>query len=244
MGEALAQGWRAVTRGMRGAYDYAGTNMILSSIWFFLGFFPTMLTFLVFVQVPALNSLLIFGIVAATLLGPLTAGVYSVCDALLQGEEVTIREYFSHFRRHYTRALASSAAMGAILAVLVLDVLFFGQLGTRLGQVISVFWMYLIFVWCLTIQFVFPLIVRRDLTVWQTLKTAVLISLDNTVSTLLITLVAAVVAAVSYFLRFPLMLFMAGTLGFLHCAALDELLLKYRRARDEDESAKENSTYD
>lgn len=244
MGEALAQGWRAIARGMRGAYDFAGTNMLISSIWFFLGFFPAMLTFLVFVQVPALNSLLIFGIVAATLLGPLTAGVYSICDALLQGEDVTIREYFSHFRRHYTKALASTAVMGAILALLVLDVLFFGQLGTRLGQVISVFWMYMIFVWCLTIQFVYPLIVRRDLTVWQTLKTAVLLALDNTVATLVITLVALAVAAVSYFLRFPLMLFMAGTLGFLHCAALDELLVRYKRARDEVESAKENTTHD
>lgn len=240
-GESVAQGWRAVARGFRGAYDFAGTTMIVSTLWFFGGMFPALLAFLVLVQVPAINSVLIFGAVCVVLLGPLTAGVYSVCDSIMRGDEVRIKEYFSHIARHYKKAALVTAVMGAILGVLVIDVLFFLQLGNRIMQFVGMVWVYLIIFWLMMVQYVYPLVVRKDRSVWETIKMAALLVLDNVVATLVVVIFATLTAVASYFLRVPMMLFMVGTIGFIHIAAFTELIRKYEKANRDSDSPVEES---
>lgn len=240
-GVSLAQGWRIIARGFRAVYDYAGTVMLISTFWAFLGFFPTMLAFLVLVQVPHLMSILIFGLLAVTLLGPMTAGVYSVADAILQGDEVLVRDYWGHFTRHYKRAAVVTAVIMIILGILAIDVLFFWLAGTTLTRMVSAFFAYLILFWFMAAQFVFPLIVRRSPRLLETLKMAALLALDNIVVSLMVVLAGAVVVAISSFLRVPIMLFMAGTLGFLQTAALDELLRKYSKSRTDSDGAEKES---
>ncbi len=235
-GESVSQGWRIVARGFGGAYDYAGSTMVVSTLWFFLGLFPALLAFLVLVQVPAINSILIFGAICVVLLGPLTAAVYSVCDEILRGEEVKYREYFSHLARHYKKAALVTAVMGVILGILVIDVLFFLQLGNRIMQFVGVIWMYLILFWLMMLQYVYSLIVRKGPSVWETLKMSALLALDNVVATFVVLFFVLLTAVASYFLRVPMMLFMIGTIGFIHAAAYSELIRKYDRSNRELES--------
>ena len=234
-GESISQGWGIVSRGFRKAYDYFGTVMIISTIWFFLGLFPTWLSFLVFVQVPAINSLGIFLVCAFFLLGPLTAAVYSITDVLFRGDEVHYKEYFTHLKKHYKRSVRVTAAMGILLAILVVDLLYFLQLQFGFLQLVSVLWMYLILFWLMMMQYVYPLLVRREVGTWEILKMGALLAMDNIVATLIVGLFSVIVVVASYYLRVPLMLLMVGVIAFLHNAALDELLRKYPRAQALDE---------
>jgi len=245
-GESLRLGWQAVAKGFRGMYDHLGTTMVLSSAWFLLGFFPAGLTFLVLLQAPALNSLLIFGVVWAALFGPMTAAVYSAAMDLLEGGFFRLRDTFGHFRKHYKRAAGLSAVMGAILAVLVVDVLFFARVTAGWTQLIVIgIWGYFILMWAMTAIYVFPFAVRRDVSIWRILKMSVLMALDNAVATFVVGFFTLASLAVCVFLRAPVMLFMIGIFAFLHCAAFSELIKKYRRsAEGAEEQEKESVSND
>ena len=228
-GESLAQGWRAVARGFQGLYDYIGTTMVVSALWFLIGFTPTALSFLVFLQVPAVNSFLIFAACWVALLGPATAAVYSAMHELLDGEMIRLRDMAAHFAKHYKRAAALSAVMGAVLGVLVVDVIFFTQLQTGWSRYVAIIWGYFILFWALTAQYVFPFLITRDVSVWQVVKMAALMAADNVVATLVVAFFTLLVLAASVFLRVPVMLFMIGTFAFLHVSAFRELIKKYVR---------------
>ncbi len=234
-GESLAQGWRAVARGFRGMYDYIGTTMIVSALWFFLGFTPTALSFLVFMQVPAINSFLILAFCWTALLGPTTAAVYAVMHDILEGDIIRLRELFSYLARHYKRAAGASAVMGAILGILVVDFFFFSQLEAGWSRFVTIIWAYFIAFWAFMAQYVFPFLITRDVSVWQILKMSALMALDNVVATLVVAFFTLVVLAASIFLRVPIMLFMIGAFAFLHVSAFNELITKYTRPRDNEE---------
>lgn len=226
-GESVRQGWRIISRGFRGAYDYMGMNMVLSSLWFFIGLAPAGLAFLVMLQLPSVASALIFGLVCTFILGPVTAGVYSMSTSMLLGEHVLIREFFRHLRDHYRRSAWATAALLIILAILLVDLAFFLRSETAWLQVLSIIWVYFLAFWALAAQCVYPLVVRKKRRTLETLKMAALLVLDNLVATLLLGLAGLVVTALCVLLQVPVVLFFAGTLSFLHVAALDELLLKY-----------------
>lgn len=190
---------------------------------------PAGLTLMVFVQVPRVVSFLIFGALCVGALGPLAAAVYSFNMEIVKGEEVRVREFFSHIRPHYKKSVFVSAVMGIVLGVLVIDLLFFLRAGTGWMQFLSVMWVYIILFWVLTAQFVFPVVVTRNPSVFQTIKMAALMALDNLVASFTVALAGVLVLAISIFLRVPLMLFLMGTWSFLHLYAYDELIQRYTR---------------
>jgi Predicted integral membrane protein len=227
-GESIAQGADIVKRSFRNVYDYLGMTMVMSAAWFLIGFFPSALTFLVMIQVPAINSFLIFAVVSSLLLGPVTAATYSLASAMVQGEYVTLRDYWARFVKHYKRSVGLTAAMLGVLAILVVDLIFFMNSQVAWMQYLSVLWVYFLIFWALMAQYVYVALVRQDRKVWEAMKVAALLALDNIVASLMVAITGALVIAVSVWMRVPLLLFLAGTLAFLHCTAFEIIVGKYR----------------
>lgn len=227
-GESIAQGADIVKRSFRNVYDYLGMTMAMSAIWFLVGFFPSALTFLVLIEVPAINSFFIFVLVSALSLGPITAATYSMVSAMVQSEYVTLREYWTRLRKYYKRAAGLTAAMLGVLAVLVVDLVFFMNSPVTWMQYLSVLWVYFLIFWALAAQYVYVVLVRQDRKVWETMKVAALLALDNIVASLMVAVTGAIVIAICLWMRVPLLLFLAGTLAFLHCTAFETIIGKYR----------------
>lgn len=237
-GESIAQGGRIAARAFRHVYDYLGMTMAMSSAWFLIGLLPTGLSFLVMLQVPAINSFLIFALFAVALLGPLTAAMYKLTSSVVQGDYVAFRDFFTAFRRHYKRAAGLAAALLALLAILVIDLQFFMSSKIPWMQYLSVLWIYFIIFWALMAQFAYAVLVRQERSVLQTLKVSALLALDNIVASLIVAIVGALVVAISFWMRVPLMLFLGGTLAFLHCTAFDVLVQKYGGSAEPQEKEK------
>lgn len=228
-GESLAQGADIVKRSFKSVYDFMGMTMFLSAVWFLIGFMPTALTFLVMVQVPAINSFLLFALAASLILGPLTAATYSMTSSMVQGQHVEIRDYWSKLRTHYKRSALVTAALLVILAILVIDLIFFMNSGNQWLQYLSVLWVYFIAFWVLVTQYAYAVLVRQDRKVWDVIKVAALLALDNVVASLIVAFASVLVVAISLWMRVPLLLFLAGTLAFLHCTAFEIVVAKYDR---------------
>lgn len=226
-GESIAQGGKITARAFRHVYDYLGMTMAMSAVWFLIGLLPSWLAFLVMLQVPAINSFLIFAFFAVALLGPLTAATYAMCNSMVRGEYVAVRDYFTALRAHYRRGAGLTAILLVILAILVVDLVFFMSSQVVWMQYLSVLWVYFLIFWALMTQFAFVAVVRQDQSVWKSLKVAALLALDNIVASLVVGLVGALVVVISLWMRVPLMLFLAGTLAFLHCTAFEVLVAKY-----------------
>ena len=226
-GESLVQGGKITARAFRHVYDYLGMTMLMSAVWFLIGLLPAWLAFLVMMQVPAINSFLIFAVLTAVILGPLTAASYHMASLMVRGEYVAVRDFFKAIFTHFKRAVGLTAILLVILAILLVDMVFFLSSQIAWMQYLSVLWVYFLLFWALVTQYAYVVLVRQGRTVWQSLKVAGLMALDNIVASLIVVIASALVVFVSFWMRVPLMLFLGGTLAFLHCTAFEVLIAKY-----------------
>lgn len=236
-GRSIAQGGRVVGRGFKHAYELAGTNIVLSVLWFVFALMPVLLTSIVAVDLPGVNSIIIAIAALLMFFGPVTAMVYSIAYAAMRRETSGIfREVYSRLKTHFSDSIKVTAAMFAILAVLYVDLLFFSQSNTVWIQYISVFWLYLILFWALMFQYLYPVMVReqrkkRKVKVLEVLKMSALLALDNMVASFVILAAGVAFVWISLLFRVPVLLFLAGTLGFLHVTALDTIIKKYTEGK-------------
>lgn len=243
-GESIAQGADIVKRSLRSVYDYMGMTMALSAIWFLIAFMPTALTFLVMLQVPAINSFVLFALAASLLLGPFTAATYGMASAMVRGEYVEIRDFLRKLRAHYKRAVQVTAALLLILAILVIDLIFFMNSGTAWMQYLSILWVYFIAFWVLVAQYAYAVLVRQDRKALDVIKVAALLALDNVVASLIVAVASVLVVVISLWLGVPLLLFLAGTLAFLHCTAFEIVVAKYDRSSGPDGPNERENNHD
>lgn len=211
-----------------------GLTMLISAVWCLVGLAPAAFTFWVLLQAPLFGAFLVFSVTAVGLFGPITAATYAVTDAVIQGEYAGFRDYFRYFREHYLRAAGLTAALIVILSVLVVDLIFFTTLPYSWAGYVVFLWIYFIVFFGFMAGYAYPLAVRRRARLFPTLKTAFLLAADNLVVSVIVALAALAFSAVSLYLQAPFLLFVGGTLGFLHTVALDEVMKKYSAMRKSD----------
>ncbi len=238
-GESLRLGWTIIARAFRNMYDYMGLTMLLSSVWFLVGLVPpAFAAYLVYLfssatGMPHLGAYMLFGLVSVGLFGPVTAATYAVTDAVIRREEVGLRDFFRFLREHYLRGASLTAALEFILAVLIVDIVFFASLPHAWAGYLVFLWLYFVVFFAFMASYAYPLAVRRKAGLFQTLKAAFLLAADNLVVSLLVALTALAFGAASLFLQAPFLLFFGGTIAFLHCVALDEVMKKYAAMRQQ-----------
>ncbi len=140
---------------------------------------------------------------------------------MVRGEYVLIRDYFRAYRRHFKRAVGLAAVLLLILEIISFYLRFFLFGPIPWLQYFAVMWVYFLIAWALMSQYAYAALVRRERTVWQTLKVAALLALDNIVASLVVLLAGGVLVVLSVWLAVLLVLFLGGTLAFLHCTAYE-----------------------
>lgn len=208
--------------------------MVLSFFWYVLAFIPARLVYAVVEELPAINTYLIFCLVVVFLSGPFTAAVYSMVHSMLQGETVAPLEYFTRFRKHYRTSVKLTLALVIIFVILRVDLQFFLTNDIPWMQYVSVVWIYLTLFWLLMIQYVYPVMVRKERSLLDTLKVSALLALDNIVVSLMVFVTGLLVLFLCILTQIPALLFMAGTLSFLHVTALNTIITKYGRGEAQD----------
>ena len=226
-GQSLSKSWQIFRKGIRYSYDYLGMVMASSALWFFVGFLPLLLatSFSNYIKNPV-----VFGVaIALTLLtvGPATAAVHTMMARILDKQDVTVREFFRHFRRFFGRGVGLVLLNVLILAILGSDFLFTINNPNKIIRMLSGIWIYFFIFWALMANYIFPFLVNQDIGVFLTMKRAVLLALDNIVVTIFLAIAVLLVVVLSVILAAPVLLLMMGTVAFLQNVGYGELMRKY-----------------
>lgn len=219
------QSWRTFVQALRLSYDHLGKLVLISALWFALGFGPLLLIPYLPVQSPALwlmaiaVSFLAFG-------GGFPAVHYIVRQAMNRGD-VSARDFWSGFKKFFVRG--SVLFFLRLLGFFILAFNIFVGLNNpnTLFLILSGFWLWGFFYWYAVQQFVFPFLVQQDTSVLAALKKSVLITLDNPLASLVLLLVSLIIGIASVVLAIPLLIFTAGFLAFLQNCFYNGMMLKY-----------------
>jgi len=226
-GESIVQGGKITLRALRHVYDYMGMTLFLSAAWFLAGLIPAWFLYTVKVELSSILTDAVFIVLASLVLGPTSAATYQMASWMVRGEYVLVRDYFRAYRRHFKRAVGLAAVLLLILEIISFYLRFFLFGPIPWLQYFAVMWVYFLIAWALMSQYASAALVRRERTVWQTLKVAALLALDNIVASLVVLLAGGVLVVLSVWLAVLLVLFLGGTLAFLHCTAYEVLVAKY-----------------
>jgi uncharacterized membrane protein YesL len=231
-GQSLRKSWQIFRKGIRYSYDYLGMVMASSVLWFFVGFLPLLVvtTFSKYIKNPA-----VFGVaIALTLVtfGPATAAVHTMIAKILDKEDVTVREFFRHFRRFFGRGVGLVLLNVLILAILGSDFLFTINNPNKIIRLLSGIWIYFFIFWALMANYIFPFLVNQDIGVFLTMKRAVLLALDNIVVTIILAIEVLLIVVLSVVLAAPVLLLMMGIIAFLQNVGYRELMQKYETGEE------------
>ncbi|MBM3263814.1 MAG: DUF624 domain-containing protein [candidate division Zixibacteria bacterium] len=186
-------------------YDYAGTLIVLNILW-------------------AICALPVVTLPAAT------AGLFGVSNRIAGYEEVRLRDFFTDMRRGFYRSFRLCAVYTTVLGLLGVNIVFYVRwmepwlwLGVMLSGVM--FWTG-VFV-ALTGLYSFPMLMRIDGPVRQTLKTGALLTLDNPRISVLLLLAGIVVLSISALTIAGLFLGGVGVLSVLCSTGFREVRKRY-----------------
>ncbi|HHY46378.1 MAG TPA: hypothetical protein GX506_03665 [Firmicutes bacterium] len=226
--------WGVVVGSIKGAYAYLGTVLLLSVIsflWFAAG---------TFIAAPIVRFVPLAIGTGFILSGPVFAAVAYTVNRVLDGEDIGVRDFVYGLTKLWARGLALTLCYGLMTAVLLADVAFF--LGNKIPWVkfIAIPVIYAIIFVGMMFNYSFPILVLQDPGLRKILKRSALLSLDNPVFTIMISIVSLVILAACIIFAPALMLVFGGLLGFLQVGASRELFKKYGLLPGEDAGGREN----
>ena len=228
--------------GLKLIYEYIGTVILISILWFTIGFAP-----MIFVTVTGLGRIPLVFILAilATFftLGPSTAGVHETLALILNRELFSFTDFFSGFRKHYWRSVGLMTLNIVVWGILILNMYFYLTMFKAPVLVIIAtvsLTFYMLGFWALMNVWFFPLLVQRPRKVTAILKQAALLALDNLVVSWMITLMSVLVLVVSFFLRVGLVLFLIGGFATFQDLGFLKILDRYKAMEEAKEAQKKN----
>lgn len=234
--------WRSVSGAARLFYDHLGLNVLISTFWYVFGFLPVMYFFQVLLTVVARIaeapvSVFDFLIVAAllyavtvVLAAPVTASAYAASYSFITREGIYIRDLFLGIGRYWKKAAGTMAVAALALFLLVLGLLIcLSNPGLRWFTVV---YGYLIAVWFMAVQYLFPFVVQQTVGVWKTLQRAALVALDNVTVSLLLLGTGLILGYLCMLPLVPFVLIYMGFVAAMHNLALIEILKKYDEPPD------------
>jgi uncharacterized membrane protein YesL len=177
----------------------------------------------------ALSVIWLFTSVTVVLMPAVTATVYYTVNRVLDKEDAGFKDSFAAFKKYFWRATGVGLALGAMIAVLVVDMFFFVTVPQNivlkaLGG--FMFWP-LVFI-ALSMNYVIPLLVVQDISVGLAMKRAALLVLDNLTFTLVLGLLSTLLTVLAVVVPPFTVLAFAGTLGCLQVSATRSLLATYK----------------
>lgn len=129
--------------------------------------------------------------------GPATAAMAHVARRAARDIRVDRSFYWEGFKLYWRQALAVNALSMGILALLLLNLVFYATRQSIL-QALTLFWAYLALSWLGVQTYLFPVMVGlKKMSVWGTLRTAVALALANPFFTILIVVLGLVLTGVS-----------------------------------------------
>jgi uncharacterized membrane protein YesL len=200
---AFKVAWKALVAYYNELFFMVGMSVIW---WITGGFFVGLLVLLGYPLFVANGPWWIAPIIAIPA-GPAIAAMAVVARRVAREVHVDRSYYFAGFRMFWRKALALSAIGMGVLALLLLNLMFYITQASGLLQALAFLWLYLIIFWLGMGMYVFPILVgMENPTVLGALKTSALAAFANPLFTLLLMVIAIALTALSVVLAILIIL--------------------------------------
>lgn len=219
---------------LRMLYDNLGTVAIASFLWFFVGLAPAVV--LVLSGVTQAGLVLLALLLTVLTVGPATAGAFYLIGKLVKEEaENPFRVFFCGWRRYLGRSIALVLINVVFLAILAADFAFTLRHPSPYVRILTGLWFYFLLFWLLHANYVFAVLIQQNTRVFETIKQAALLVVDNIGYSLQLVIVQVLLTGL-FILVLPVVVFLwMGTMALFQTNALLEVLKKYRLSKDKEE---------
>ncbi len=166
---------------------------------------------------PLALALALLGATCAACLpaGPATLALVHTTARFIQGEEISAVDFWRTLRRFWPRGWLVLAIDLLMLYVLVFGFYFYLNSGQLLAQVLAFVALYLTLVWIGAQAYLFPLVIRRDISLLDAFRGAFLMALGRVGSSAAFGVVAVAAVGVSVAFILPLVLVVPVTLALV-----------------------------
>ncbi|MGE5599370.1 MAG: hypothetical protein ACM3XS_08320, partial [Bacteroidota bacterium] len=219
--------FRAMFGGVKLAYEHLGLTALHSAIWFILH------SPLWFALLTALDNLpqpgakegaavpwgpVVFGILVAgaLLAAPANAAMLHVAN-LAREDEARIRDFFLGFKRFFLRSAGVYGSYILLVVLLIVNMTAAARMPSILGKFSLAISLYALIFVLLVSNHLFPLIVLQPQNTWRKVwKKAFLLTLDNGLLTVVLSVLTLILYGISAVLGILLVLYFPAAIGYGH----------------------------
>jgi len=173
-------------------------------------------------------------------LGPATAGLFHVCNELAKGEPISFGLFWVGMKRHAGLSAKLAAVIVILSILLVVNLNFYLDLRSSIGQIIAIVWVYAIIAWGAILNFPFALLVQMEKPgLIKIIRNSALLVLDNVAFSFSMSILTLLLIGLSIFplglLPMPFGFF--TLLAIFQCKCLAMLMEKYEKKEQQTGSA-------
>ncbi|MCR4402597.1 MAG: hypothetical protein NUW12_07400 [Firmicutes bacterium] len=212
---------------VKDAYGYLGTAVLVSLAWF--GWFAICALLLS----PIVKSLILMVPAIVVLAAPPQGAAFHVMSLIVRGRDVSVRDFLEGLRRFALRSLAIQAAHVGLLAVIVIDIIWFVSRPGAVFKLIGGLWLYALLFLVMMTPYLLAIMVQQDTGFRKVFKRAALLALANPFYSLIVMVFEAAVTVLCVVIAPALCLMYMGLIALTRVRATRVLFDKYGIADDE-----------
>ncbi len=206
---------------VKDAYGYLGTVVLVSLAWFgWLACSALLLSLFT-------RSLIIMVPVLVVFAAPAQGAAFHVMALIMRGEDVVPRDFLAGLRRFWLRSLGITAAHVGLVAIVVVDIIWFIARPGAVFKVIGGLWLYALLFLAMVMPYLLPIMVQQDTGFRKVFKRAALLALANPFYSLVVVTFEAAVTVLCVILAPALSLLYMGLVAFASNRAARTLFEKY-----------------
>ncbi len=230
----ISQVWKLMLKALKAAWENLTTLIFLNLVWFFLWLSPMFLSSRFTEKASWFYISLLLSLL---LLGPISAAVHHLLYNMLNGGEISVREFKYGFMKYFWPSIALTLLGLFAFAIIVISFsLTIGNfiLPTFVSAVFYGVWISMALFWFLIVQYLFPLLVSQNIGILLLIKRAIFMTLDNLLISLLLVIVSGVITYISVFLVIPFIILWFTMNGLMQHYLMAELFKNYASYHSKD----------
>jgi uncharacterized membrane protein YesL len=153
-------GFRILWLAIKDTFDELFTLIVINLIWVLISA-PLFLVAIYLVGVGSPTLAIAVALLAVLPLAPSNAGLYTVAQRVSEGRVISWRLFFEGFREHRKLSWQIYGLwMGGLLLILS-NLSFYSQMGSPLGKLLLVLFLYFLLTWCALLIYIGPLMLLQ-----------------------------------------------------------------------------------
>jgi len=235
--------WKTIRKSFGDAYDYLGTVIICSFIWFGVLLGTVSAWAGLGTRSPIAWIAFAFGFYSL-LLGPLTAGVFHVGRKIVTRDDPTWVEMFRGAREYWGGAVLLALGQTAITMVIGVNAWFYFGHKTLVFRALGGVFLYGLVVWLMSALYHYPILIEQRPGLVKIVKRGFLVTLDNPAFTAGVFFAIILLTFLSVAVMLPMALLWAGLAGVILTRALRALFVKYELLPPEREPSPDDDPWE